>query len=323
MMSTQPIMQISGLKKHFPVGTWHIRARRETVKAVDGVDFDVYEGETLGIVGESGCGKSTLARLLLHLMPVTEGSIIFKGTNLFAKNRHELKQIRKQIQIIFQDPFSSLDPRKRIGKIIDEPLRIHGVRGSANRRQIVQKLMERVGIRNEWIGRYPHEFSGGQRQRIAIARALVLNPSLVICDEPVSALDVSIQAQVLNLFKNLQQELGLTYVFISHDLSVIRHISNRIAVMYLGKIVEISDADKLFSAPAHPYTQALLSAIPVSHPAHAKNRIILKGDVPSPMHPPQGCRFHTRCPIAVPSCRDSEPFMKELNGSHKAACHLI
>lgn len=323
MNVSQPMLQITGLKKHFPVGSWYIGARRESVKAVDGIDFNVYEGETLGIVGESGCGKSTLARLILRLMPVSEGSVNFRGLDLFAMNRYKLKQTRKQMQIIFQDPFSSLDPRKRIGKIIDEPLRIHGIRGNRNRAKIVQELTERVGVRNEWFDRYPHEFSGGQRQRIAIARALVLNPSLIVCDEPVSALDVSIQAQVLNLFTNLQQELRLTYVFISHDLSVIRHISNRIAVMYLGKIVEISDADDLFSDPAHPYTQALLSAIPVSHPKQVKERTILKGDIPSPMHPPKGCRFHTRCPIAVPSCSDSEPPMKKIRAGHQAACHLI
>ncbi|MBU2644492.1 dipeptide ABC transporter ATP-binding protein [bacterium] len=323
MTSAAPILEISGLKKHFPVGTWRIGSKRETVKAVDGISFNIYEGETLGIVGESGCGKSTLARLLLRLIPVTDGRVFFKGTDLLAMNRLELKRIRKQMQIIFQDPFSSLDPRKRIGKIIDEPLRIHGVRGSHNRTKIVQKLMERVGINYEWADRYPHEFSGGQRQRIAIARALVLNPSLIICDEPVSALDVSIQAQVLNLFKNLQRELGLTYVFISHDLSVIRHICKRIAVMYLGKIIEISDADDLFASPAHPYTQALLSAIPVSHPKHVKKRTILTGDVPNPRHPPKGCRFHTRCPIAEPSCSASEPPMKNINSNHQAACHLI
>lgn len=322
MTSDNPLLSVKDLKKYFPVGEWRLFGESDSVKAVDGIAFDVKAGDTLGIVGESGCGKSTVARLILRLIPATSGRVLFDGVDVFDMNGSQLKSLRKRIQIIFQDPFSSLDPRKTINHIISEPLIVHRVGTRPERIRAVADLMERVGISRQWANRYPHEFSGGQRQRIVIARALALNPSLVVCDEPVSALDVSIQAQVLNLLKELQRELGLTYLFISHDLSVVKHISSHIAVMYLGKIMELSKRDQLFKAPLHPYTQALLSALPVPNPKAMRNRTILKGDVPNPISPPAGCRFHTRCPIAESRCRHEEPLMRELDTSHMVACHL-
>jgi len=322
-MSTAPLLRVRGLKKHFPVGEWKIKGLAETVKAVDGIAFDMHHGETLGIVGESGCGKSTVARLVLRLIPETEGRVIFEGQDVFALNRRRLRRLRKKMQIVFQDPFSSLDPRKTIRNIIGEPLNVHRVGTRREREKRVQELMERVGISSQWASRYPHEFSGGQRQRVVVARALALNPSLIICDEPVSALDVSIQAQVLNLLKNLQKEFGLTYLFISHDLSVVKHISKNIAVMYLGKIIELAANDDLFDEPLHPYTQALLSALPVPDPKRIKKRVLLKGDVPNPIDPPAGCRFHTRCPVAMPRCSQEEPVFRRVGADRMVACHLV
>ena len=318
-----PLLRVTGLKKHFPVGKWRFARDQETVKAVDGIAFDINAGETLGLVGESGCGKSTVARLLLRLIPATSGRVFFEGTDLFSLDRRSMKVLRKRIQIIFQDPFSSLDPRKNIQHIVSEPLVVHRIGNRQSRGETVASLMERVGISRHWANRYPHEFSGGQRQRIVIARALALNPSLVVCDEPVSALDVSIQAQVLNLLKALQHEMGLTYLFISHDLSVVKHISSRIAVMYLGKIIEWTERDRLFKNPLHPYTQALLSALPVPNPKAVKKRIILKGDVPNPINPPPGCRFHTRCAFVETRCKQEEPEMRVFDDDHGVACHLV
>jgi len=317
-----PLLSVKNLTKYFPAGEWRLFGERDSVKAVDGISFDVNSGDTLGIVGESGCGKTTAARLILRLIPATSGRVFFEGVDVFGMNINQLKTLRKRIQIIFQDPFSSLDPRKTISHIISEPLVVHNVGNRHERKHAVAELMERVGISQQWANRYPHEFSGGQRQRIVIARALALNPNLVVCDEPVSALDVSIQAQVLNLLKELQRELSLTYLFISHDLSVVKHISSHIAVMYLGKIIELSKRDQLFDSPKHPYTQALLSALPVPNPNAVKKRTILKGDVPNPINPPLGCRFHTRCPIVESRCRLEEPLMRELDTNHTVACHL-
>jgi peptide/nickel transport system ATP-binding protein len=322
----EPLVAVRDLVKHFPL-TQGIVFQRQigAVHAVDGISFEVQPGETLGIVGETGCGKSTTARLILRLLDPTSGSIQFEGEEISAASGTRLKELRREMQMIFQDPFSSLNPRKTVGTIIGEPFTIHGMKkGEGERKQAVQDLMEQVGLHPEHYNRFPHEFSGGQRQRIGVARALALKPKLIVADEPVSALDVSIQAQILNLLKELQRELGITLVFIAHDLSVVRHMCDRVAVMYLGKVVEMADSETLYRAPRHPYTGALLSAVPVPDPqlAERKERQLLKGDVPSPTNPPAACRFHTRCPKAQERCWTEEPLLEPKSGGGEAACHF-
>jgi oligopeptide/dipeptide ABC transporter ATP-binding protein len=320
-----PLVEVRDLVKHFPIKQGVVFQRQiGAVKAVDGVSFDVMDGETLGIVGETGCGKSTTARLLVRLLDPTSGSISIEGNDIAKASGATLKQLHRKAQIIFQDPYSSLNPRKTVGSIISDPYVIHGMyTGEGERKKQVQELMDRVGLNPEHYNRYPHEFSGGQRQRIGVARAIALEPKLLIADEPVSALDVSIQAQVLNLLRNLQREMGLTLVFIAHDLSVVRHMCDRVAVMYLGKIVELAPSDELYSFPRHPYTGALMSAVPVPDPAAARReRQLLSGDVPSPANPPSACRFHTRCPKAQEICSTDEPPLESKGGASLAACHF-
>jgi oligopeptide transport system ATP-binding protein len=318
------LLDVRKLVKYFPITKGFIVQRQVgAVKAVDGVSFAIHRGETLGLVGESGSGKTTTGRVILRLMEPTSGEVFFEGRNLFKITKEELRKLRRDMQIIFQDPYSSLNPRMTVGDIVGEPLEIHNLARGKEKVRRVQELLEVVGLSPHHTNRYPHEFSGGQRQRIGIARALAVNPKLIICDEPVSALDVSIQAQVLNLLEELQKEFGLTYLFIAHDLSVVKHISDRIAVMYLGKIVEIATADELFSNPQHPYTEALLSAVPIPHPGFRRDRIILPGDVPSPVNPPSGCRFHTRCLYARESCSINEQDLVDYRGSgHTVACEV-
>ncbi len=319
------LMEVRDLVKHFPIRRGIVIQRQVgAVKAVDGVSFDVLQGETLGIVGETGCGKSTTARLLCRLMDPTSGTITFQGESVFGQSRDQLKAMHRDMQMIFQDPYSSLNPRKTVGSIIADPFIIHDLHaGKGERKRRVQELMDRVGLNPEHYNRYPHEFSGGQRQRIGVARAIALEPKLLIADEPVSALDVSIQAQVLNLLRGLQRELGLTLIFIAHDLSVVRHMCDRVAVMYLGKIVELAPADELYTHPNHPYTGALMSAVPVADPGAGKRqRQLLTGDVPSPANPPTACRFHTRCPKAQDKCSQDEPHLENKgHGTATAACH--
>src|SRR4051812_36717278 len=323
---TEPLMEVRDLVKHFPLTRGIIFQRKiGAVQAVDGISFDVLKGETLGLVGESGCGKSTTARLLLRLMPPTSGSIRFEGEEIATASGTRLKNLRRDMQMIFQDPYSSLNPRKTVGTIIGEPYAIQGLHtGEGERKKLVQEGMDRVGLNPEHYNRYPHEFSGGQRQRIGVARALALRPKIIIADEPVSALDVSIQAQILNLLRELQREFGLTLVFIAHDLSVVRHMCDRVAVMYLGRIVEMATSEELYAHPRMPYTGALMSAVPVADPrlAAAKQRQILAGDVPSPYNPPSGCRFHTRCWKAEEICRTDEPPLETKDGGNVAACHF-
>lgn len=315
-----PFLKVKNLVKHYPIRGGVFLKEIASVKAVDGVNLVIHQGETVGLVGESGCGKTTLGRALLRLEEPTAGGVYFKGDNILEYPPHQVRGLRKKMQIVFQDPFSSLNPRKTVAHIVGEPLLIHGVRSRRKREGRVLKLIETVGLRREHMRRYPHQFSGGQRQRIGVARALALNPELIVCDEAVSALDVSIQAQVLNLLKDLQDEFGLTYLFISHDLSVVEHISDRVAVMYLGKIVETASSQKLYRQPLHPYTQALLSASPLPDPTVKRERVILKGDVPSPIDPPPGCRFHTRCLYVQDICRKDDPPFETVAKDHLAAC---
>jgi oligopeptide transport system ATP-binding protein len=324
--SGELLLDVRDLKMYFPI-TRGIIFQREVgaIKAVDGLNFSMVHGETLGLVGESGCGKSTTGRAILQLYRPTAGEVTFEGKNLTTTKGEELRRMRRRMQMIFQDPYASLNPRMTVGSIIGEPLEVHGIGKTRKERQErVQELLKTVGLNPYFVNRYPHEFSGGQRQRIGVARALAVNPAFIVCDEPISALDVSIQAQIINLLEDLQEELGLTYLFIAHDLSVVRHISDRIAVMYLGKIVELADRDELYENPMHPYTQALLSAVPIPDPQieRSRKRIILEGDVPSPANPPRGCNFSTRCPRVMDICRQEDPPFKEYSPGHHAACYL-
>lgn len=318
------LLDVQNLVKHFPIKGGIFGKTVGHVKAVDGVNFFIRKGETLGLVGESGCGKSTTGRVVLRLLEATQGQVFFKGQDILQVKKEEMRSLRREMQIIFQDPYASLNPRMTVGSIIAEAMEIHGlVQGKTEKEQRVLQLLETVGLQAHHMRRYPHEFSGGQRQRIGIARALAVDPSLIICDEPVSALDVSIQAQVINLMQDLQNDFGLTYLFIAHDLSVVKHISDRVAVMYLGKIVELAKKEELYRNPQHPYTQALLSAIPLPNPTLKRDRIILEGDVPSPVNPPEGCHFHTRCKYAQDLCRTQDPIFTDYGSEHFVACHMM
>jgi oligopeptide transport system ATP-binding protein len=326
MNSSNVLLRVERLVKHFPILRGVIFQKQVgAVHAVDDITFDIYEGETLGLVGESGCGKSTTGRTILQLYRPTSGQVFYNGVDLVGLNGAELRKMRRNMQMIFQDPYASLNPRMTVGEIIGEALYIHNLAGKKEAQERVDELLEKVGLNPAYSNRFPHEFSGGQRQRIGVARALAVNPRLLVCDEPISALDVSIQAQVINLLEDLQNDLDLTYLFIAHDLSMVRHISQRIAVMYLGIIVELTGRDELYSHPLHPYTQALLSAVPIPDAiAEAKRqRIILTGEVPSPVNPPSGCRFHTRCPHTQPVCKEAKPEFREVGPGHFAACFLI
>ncbi|MEK4005655.1 ABC transporter ATP-binding protein [Paenibacillus sp. FSL H3-0333] len=316
------LLEVRNLKKHYPIRKGFFSKQVGAVKAVDGITLSVEQGETLAVVGESGCGKSTTGRAILRLIEPTEGEIIFGGTDVRSLNTEQLRRFRTDMQMVFQDPYASLDPRWTVQRILEEPLRTHGSAPAGELKSRVEQLMEVVGLSPYQAHRFPHEFSGGQRQRIGIARALALNPKFIVCDEPVSALDVSIQAQVLNLMQDLQEQYGLTYMFISHDLSVVKFISDRVAVMYLGRIVELAPTKALFAKPLHPYTQALMSAVPVPNPGLKKQRIVLTGDVPNPETPPTGCAFHPRCPHAMDRCKSEAPVLRELDSGHQVACHL-
>jgi len=317
------LLEIRDLKKHFPVGEGLFSRNKGVLKAVDGVNLTVEEGETLGLVGESGCGKSTLGRTILRLIEPTGGEVIFQGKNLLALSQRELRDMRRQMQIIFQDPYASLNPRMRVGDIVGEGLEIHKLaKGKAKRERVIE-LLHQVGLREEHYDRYPHEFSGGQRQRIGIARALAVSPKFIVCDEPVSSLDVSIQAQIINLLQELQEKMHLTYLFISHDLRVVEHISHRVAIMYLGKVVEIAKSDSIYQDAKHPYTKALLSAVPMTDKSKKKERVLLEGDVPSPVNPPSGCTFHPRCSYREAICDKTEPPLEFTAGGHGVACHVF
>jgi oligopeptide/dipeptide ABC transporter ATP-binding protein len=321
-MSAEPVLKVDRLAKHFPVRRGVVISRAVgSVRAVDDVSFEIARGETLALVGESGCGKSTTGRLILRLMDPTAGEVHFKGHDIAKLGRSALRRMRQHMQIIFQDPYASLNPRMTVGQILAEPIQVHGINGASCDAR-VKELLDVVGLAPEYASRYPHQFSGGQRQRIGIARALAVNPSLIVCDEPVSALDVSIQAQVINLLQNLQQRFGLSYLFIAHDLAVVKHISNRVAVMYLGKLVEVADKRALFERPLHPYTQALLSAIPRPDPTIERRSVLLAGDVPGALNPPSGCRFHTRCRFVQERCRKEEPDLRDAGSNHRVACHF-
>jgi oligopeptide transport system ATP-binding protein len=317
------LLEIRDLKKHFPVGEGLFSRNKGVLKAVDGVNLTVEEGETLGLVGESGCGKSTLGRTILRLIEPTGGEVIFQGKNLLALSQRELRDMRRQMQIIFQDPYASLNPRMRVGDIVGEGLEIHKLAKGKAKRERVLELLHQVGLREEHYDRYPHEFSGGQRQRIGIARALAVSPKFIVCDEPVSSLDVSIQAQIINLLQELQEKMHLTYLFISHDLRVVEHISHRVAIMYLGKVVEIAKSDSIYQDAKHPYTKALLSAVPITDKSKKKERIILEGDVPSPVNPPSGCTFHPRCSYREAICDKTEPPLEFTAAGHGVACHVF
>jgi oligopeptide transport system ATP-binding protein len=322
---SEVLLEVRDLVKHFPIGGGMFTKPVGVVRAIDGVSFTIRKGETLGLVGESGCGKTTTGRCILQLEQATSGSVVFEGIDMVTLDAAELRAVRRRVQVIFQDPYSSLNPRMTIGQILAEPLKVHGiVKEAGARADRVSELLTQVGLLPQHAGRYPHQLSGGQRQRVGIARALAMEPSLIICDEPVSALDVSIQAQIINLLEDLQARLGLTYLFIAHDLSVVRHISDRVAVMYLGKLVELADRKAIYDEPLHPYTRALLSAVPIPDPkVEAKReRTVLRGEVPSPLNPPSGCVFHPRCPIAVDRCSAEVPALREIRPGHWAACHL-
>ncbi|MBC8588232.1 ABC transporter ATP-binding protein [Paratissierella segnis] len=317
------LLEVKGLKKYFPITKGLFKKTVGYVKAVDGISLNIKCGETLGLVGESGCGKSTLGRSIIRLIEPLEGQVIMDGVDILSLNKDEMRKQREKLQIIFQDPFASLNPRMTVGDIVEEPLKVHKKGAQNERNEKVIELLKMVGLNEQAIGRYPHQFSGGQRQRIGIARALALNPELVICDEPVSALDVSVRSQVLNLMNDLKEKMGLTFLFISHDLSVVKHISDRVAVMYLGRLVEIADKNEIYNIPFHPYTEALMSAIPIPDPEYKKDRIILKGDVPSPANPPSGCYFHTRCLYASKICEKNQPELVNYGNNHYAACHKV
>jgi len=322
---TQPLLEVHDLVMHFPIGGGMFSKPAGVVRAIDGVSFDIRKGETLGLVGESGCGKTTTGRCILQLERPTGGRIVFEGIDMVTLDAAELRAVRRRVQVIFQDPYSSLNPRMTVGQILEEPLKVHRLVPDKGERELrVRDLLVQVGLLPQHAGRYPHQLSGGQRQRVGIARALAMEPALIVCDEPVSALDVSIQAQIINLLEELQARLGLTYLFIAHDLSVVRHISDRVAVMYLGKIVELADRKAIYDEPLHPYTRALLSAVPIPDPKieAKRERTVLRGEVPSPLNPPSGCVFHPRCPIAVDRCSAEIPPLRELRSGHWAACHL-
>jgi len=325
-MTSTDFIKVENLTKHFPITRGIVFQKQVgAVQAVDNVSFTIRKGETLGLVGESGCGKSTTGRTILQLYKPTSGRVLYEGIDLATIKEDEMRRHRRDLQIIFQDPYASLNPRMTVGSIIAEPLEVHRIGTAKERRERVKDLLNLVGLNPYFINRYPHEFSGGQRQRIGVARALALQPSFIVCDEPIAALDVSIQAQVVNLLEELQEKFGLTYLFIAHDLSMVRHIADRTAVMYLGKIVELADRDELYGNPQHPYAQALLSAVPIPDPVkeRERKRVILEGDVPSPSNPPPGCRFHTRCPIAVQKCQEEEPEWRDIGTDHWVACHLV
>ncbi|MFT9596542.1 ABC transporter ATP-binding protein [Mesobacillus sp.] len=319
---TEVLLKVDGLKKYFPITGGILGKQTGAVKAVDDISFWVNKGETLGLVGESGCGKSTTGRMLMRLIDPTEGQVVFEGKDLVTLSDNDMRKARKDMQMVFQDPFASLNPRHTVEKILEEPLIVHGIGNKKERKQMVKEMLEVVGLSSYHAKRYPHQFSGGQRQRIGIARALMTRPKLIIADEPVSALDVSIQSQVLNLLEDLQKEFQLTYIFIAHDLGVVRHISDRVGVMYLGRLVEITEADKLYGKPLHPYTRALLSAVPIPDPDVKRDQELLTGDIPSPANPPQGCAFHTRCKECMDICKTDRPVLKEIEPGHFAACHL-